>query len=162
MCHECMSFEICIKMNVSFCTKFLYQHKKLTHLLTLKFCMITFSCLKKNQPMVLTITTMTTRLMTYNINQAGRIWENKAATESYIVGLYQRQMIKDRSACGRMIEKYGGYRKVLCTGCGCKFCFCCSTINKCKCTTYLNDGYLNNTTREVVPEKEWSRNWNYL
>ena len=92
--------------------------------------------------------------MTCDRNQARRIWEEEAATVRYITLLYQRQAIKDYPACGTMIERDGGCRKFLCTGCGCIFCFCYSTINKCKCTTYLNDGYPNNTTGEVVSEEE--------
>ena len=100
------------------------------------------------------VRTIMTRSMTRDSNQARRIREEEAVTARYIARLYQRQTIKDCPACGTMIERDGGCRKVLCTGCGCKFCFHCSTINKCKCTTYLNHGYLNNTTREVVPEEE--------
>ena len=96
---------------------------------------------------------MTTRSMTRDSDQARRILEDEAATAIYFARLYQRQAIKDCPACGTMIERDGGCRKVFCTGCGCKFCFRCSTI-KCKCTTYLNHGYLNNTTRKVVPEEE--------
>ena len=95
---------------------------------------------------------MMTRSMTLNSDQVRKIREDEAATTRYIARLYQRQEIKDCPACGTMIERDGGCRKVLCTGCGCKFCFRCSTINKYKCTTYLNDGYLNNTTGEVVVE----------
>ena len=112
--------------------------------------------------MVLTIRTMTTRSMTRDSNQARRIRQDEAATARYIAGLYQRQTIKDCPGCGTMIERDGGCRKMLCTGCRYKFCFHCSTINKCRCNTYLNDGYLNNTTREVVSEEEWFRNCNYL
>ena len=78
---------------------------------------------------------------------ANRKQKDEEMTARYLKSLFDEKKLQEcPKKCGAVISKVSGCRLVMCSICGCKFCYHCKSINSCSCAGASGHAYYNNMT----------------